>query len=399
MVKLHQLPDRGLTRRFSPEAVVFGAGLGFDAGRLQPGEGQQMDRREFLITTGGAAVAATSPIAAHATDSGAATQTVHETGARVLRLSMPWADTPQGPADSLRRLVRRFESMTEGRYRVEILVQDQGFAADADLVHGAAHDFAGLHPAFAYFAGLPGSSGLGAQDFAHWISVGGGQMLWDDLAGQHGWKPLLVGHSGDAPPLWSRQAIGGLGDLAGQRISAPGLGADVARALGAEAVSVGPGDIAAAIQDGRVFAAETGLMTSLASGVARTAHFATGTGLNGRGTALSLHVRLSVWESLPEHDRAILTAAAVEEYQASLAEARAHEYVARRALAASFGITFAPWPSDVAEAIDRVAEATIAHVAGQNALAARIDQSYMAFRSALQGTMPSKRAPGLAALS
>lgn len=357
-----------------------------------------MDRREFLITSGGVAVAAASPITAHATDSGAASQTARETGARVLRLSMPWADTPQGPADSVRRLVRRFESMTEGRYRIEISVQAQG-AADADLVHGTAHDFAGLHPAFAYFAGLPGSSGLGAQDFAHWIAVGGGQMLWDDLAGQHGWKPLLVGHSGEAPPLWSRQAIGGLGDLAGQRISVPGLGADVARALGAEAVPVALGDIAAAIQDGRVFAAETGLLTSLASGVARTAHFATGTGLNGRGTALSLNVRLSVWESLPEHDRAILMAAAVEEYQASLAEARAHEHVARRALAASFGVTFAPWPSDVAEAIDRVAEATIAHVAGQDALVARIDQSYMAFRSALQGTMPAKRAPGLAALS
>ncbi|HEX2840219.1 hypothetical protein [Hyphomicrobium sp.] len=358
-----------------------------------------MDRREFLITSGGAAVAATSAVAAHATEPGEASQTARETGARVLRLSMPWADTPQGPADSVRRLVRRFEIMTEGRYRIEISSQAQDVAADADLVHGTAHDFAGLHPAFAYFAGLPGSSGLGAQDFAHWIAVGGGQMLWDDLAGQHGWKPLLVGHSGEAPPLWSRQAIGGLGDLAGQRISAPGLGADVARALGAEAIPVAPDDIAAAIQDGRIFAAETGLLTALAGGVARSAHFATGTGLNGRGTALSLTVRLSVWESLPEHDRAILTAAAMEEYQASLAEGRAHEHVACRALAATFGITFAPWPSDVAEAIDRVAEATIAHVAGQDALAARIDQSYMAFRSALQGATPPKRVPGSVALS
>ncbi len=359
-----------------------------------------MDRREFLITSGGAAVAATSPIAAaQAADSGATSLTGRETGARVLRLSMPWADTPQGPADSVRRLTHRFETMTDGRYRVEISAQARGAVADADLVHGTAHDFSTLHPAFAYFAGLPGSSGLSAQDFAHWFTVGGGQMLWDDLAGQHGWKPLLAGHSGEAPPLWSRQRIDGLSDLAGQRLSAPGLGADVARALGAEALAIAPSDVAAALEDGRVLAAEAGLLTSLAGGVARAARYATGTGLNGRGTALSLSVRLPVWESLPEHDRAILTAAAVEEYQVSLAEARAHENVARRVLAASFGVTFAPWPSDIAEAIDRVAEATIAHVAGQDALAARIDQSYMAFRSALQGATPPKRAPLATAIS
>ncbi len=351
-----------------------------------------MDRREFLITSGGAAVAAASPVASQASDITADTRDELPGGAGFLRLSMPWADTPQGPADSVRRLAHRFEEMTGGRYRIDIRAGVAGPDGDADLVHGSAHDFASYHPAFSYFAGLPGSSGLGANDFAHWIAVGGGQMLWDDLAGQHGWKPLLAGHTGEAPPLWSREPITVLGDFSGRRIAAPGLGADVARALGADGHHLELSRVAAALADGSVVAAEAGgMLSSLASGVGRVARHATGQGLNGNGTALSLSVRHSTWERMPKADQAILAAAAAEEFHVSLAEARAHQHIARRVLESSFGVTFAPWSVEVAGALDRVAEATIAHVAGRDAISARIDQSYMAFRSALSGTAAPQR--------
>lgn len=357
-----------------------------------------MDRREFLITSSGAAVAAASPAAVQAEEAVSGLPHAHAGRGTALRLSMPWADTPQGPADSVRRLARRMEAMTDGRCRIEITSGNAGLASDADIVHGSAHDFASLHPAFAYFAGLPGSAGLGPQDFAHWIAVGGGQMLWDDLAASHGWKPLLTGHAGDSPPLWSQAPITGLSDLAGRRVAAPGLGGDVARALGAEAQeALRPQEAAAALAQGSLFAAEAGdLATSLAAGLPRVARHATGNGFNGRGTALSLSVRLSVWERLPEADKAILAAATAEEFQLSLAESRAHASVARQVLERHLGVSFAPWPADVADALDRVAEATIAHVAGHDAVAARIDQSYMAFRSMISGAPAPLRAPSVA---
>ncbi|HML44697.1 MAG TPA: hypothetical protein PKE13_17475 [Hyphomicrobium zavarzinii] len=353
-----------------------------------------MDRREFLITSGGAAVAAASPAVAQAEQAASPPAERLTGGASLLRLSMPWADTPQGPADSARRLAARIEAMTAGRFRIEIAAGPGGLQEEADLVHGTAHDFSRLHPAFAYFAGLPGAAGLCAGDLAHWMTVGGGQMLWDDLAAQHGWKPLLAGHSGGTPALWSRDPIIGLADLSGRRVAAMGLGADVARALGAEGHDLVPERVAASLQEGSLDAAEVGgPVTSLASGVARSARYATGHGLNGHGTALSLSIRLSVWNGLSEADRAIFAAAAGEEYQASLAEARVHDRLAQRVLESSFGVRFAPWPAEIAEALDRVAEATIAHVAGFDADAARIDQSYMAFRSAVLGSeAPLRRA-------
>jgi len=356
-----------------------------------------MDRREFLITSGGAAVAAASAGAASQAGERAARGVVP--AGNELKLAMTWADTPQGPADSARRLARRIESMTGGRYRIKVSAMSGGLdlAGDADLVHGTAHDLAPLHPAFSFFAGLPGQAGLSASDFANWLVVGGGQTLWDDLAGQHGWKPLLAGHAGEAPPVWSRVPISSLGDLAGRRVFAPGLGADVARALGAEAVALAPSQIAGAMRDDPALAVEAGgLSASLAHGLPRIASHATGYGLNGHGTALSLSIGLPLWDRLPEGDRAIFEAAAAEEYRASLAEAHAYERLAREALAASFGVRIAPWPQDIAEALDRVAEASIAHVAGHDPVAARIDHSYMAYRSMVSVSARPRRASPIA---
>jgi len=360
-----------------------------------------MDRREFLITSSGAAVAAASATPVQAGDAPsppAGAPPLPRTGL-LLRLAMPWAEAPQGPADGAHRLARRLEALTGDRYRIEIAASVGSVPDhDAELALCPAHDFAPLHPAFAYFAGLPGSGGLAAQDLAHWIAIGGGQVLWDDLAHRHGWKPLLAGHLGEAPPLWSRQPIDGLSDFAGRRVAAPGLGGDVARALGAEAGdTLPPREAAAGLAEGSLFAAEAGgLMTSLALGLAGSAAYATGEGLNGRGTALALNVRLALWERLPDTDKAIFAAAASAELQLSLAEQRAHAALAHRVLEAR-GVRFAPWPADIAEALDRVAEATIAHVAGRDEIAVGIDQSYAAFRNLLSETSAPRGSSATAA--
>jgi len=310
---------------------------------------------------------------------------------------MAWPDAPHGPADAAHRLARRFEAMTGHRHRIA-LSHAQGPDETADLYFGAAHDFSALHPSYAYFAGLPGSSGLGADGLAQWMAVGGGQMLWDDLAASHGWKPLLAGHLGEAPPLWSRVPISGLGSLAGQRIVATGLAADVARALGAEPAGGSFATAKAALAQGEAEAAEVGgLVTSLASGIAAVAPHATGSGFHAGGTALALHVRLPVWHALSDADRAILEAACNEAYQLAVADAETHAEIARRVLSTSLGVTFAPWPGDVTEALERVAEATIAHVAAHDAVSERIDQSYCAFRAQIGGKPDARRPAAMAA--
>jgi TRAP-type mannitol/chloroaromatic compound transport system substrate-binding protein len=328
-----------------------------------------MDRREFLITTSGAAVAASS---AAATVAGAAEQGLEAPaivpGRTTFELAMPWRDDGRGAGDSARRLARRIEAMTDGRTRIEI-VGEAPASLTSSLRHGTAHDYAAHHPAFAYFAGLPGSHGLSAQDFATWLTVGGGQMLWD--------------HSGAMPPLWSAAPLASLSDITGRKIHALGLAADVTRALGAEPVSIQPHDVAASVAGGSVDIVEWGgLLASMASGIPAHAKYATGTGFNTYGTAFALHVDLSAWNSLSAGDKAIFEAAASQEFHASCAEARAHEAIARTTLASRLGVAFMAFPLDIAEAISRVSDAMVAHVAGRDAVSQRINQSYMAFKAA-----------------
>ena len=346
-----------------------------------------MDRREFLITTSGAAVVASTAAStvAGATEPEIAAPSVVGTR-RTLELSMPWSDDGKGFGDSARRLARRIEALTDNRYRIEIH-EAQPAGTATDLAHGTAHDFAVHHPAFAYFAGLPGIHGLPAQDFATWLTVGGGQMLWDDLAAEVGVKPLLAGHSGAPPPLWSTAPLAGLSDLAGRKIYAPGLGVEVARALGAEVVSIDARNVSAGMADRSVDIAEWGgMLVSMAAGIPTHARYATGTGFSTAGTALALHVSLSVWNGLPSVDKAALEAATLQEFHASCAEARAHDAIARKTLISRFGVAFTSFPPDIADAVKRVADATVAHVAGRDAKSKRIDASYMAFRTAITDT-------------
>jgi TRAP-type mannitol/chloroaromatic compound transport system substrate-binding protein len=124
----------------------------------------------------------------------------------------------------------------------------------------------------------------------------------------------------------------------------------------------------------------------MAHGVPAHAGFATGTGFNTAGTALALHVNLDVWNSLPAVDKAALEAATLQEFHASCAEARAHDAIAKKTIASRYGVAFTSFPPDIAEAVKRVADTTVAHVAGRDAKSKRIDASYMAFRTAIADT-------------
>jgi TRAP-type mannitol/chloroaromatic compound transport system substrate-binding protein len=355
-----------------------------------------MHRRAFLRSTGAAAASAAVAANAGAMGDAGAAPGAGEVAAphvaprtRRLRLAFAWRDDIAGAGEQAVRLARRIERATDGRLAVTLArTQGDAFAAvaadAADLVHGTELHHVARHPAFAFFGGLPGAAGLAPHDLAAWIAVGGGQALWDDLAGAYGVKPLLVGHLGERPALWSTAPISRLADVAGQRVHALGLAQDVVRAAGAEPVALPADEIAAALAAGEIAAAEWGgALASLAIGVPRTAKHVAGFSLSCAGTALSLAIRVDLWDDLDPADQTVIAAAAAQELQLGLAEARAHERVVRAALASHHGIRFAPANSDGAHAIARLADAVVADASGRDDRAARINASYMGFRDAI----------------
>ena len=334
-----------------------------------------MDRRDFLKTTGAAAVAGGTASAPAATEAQIGAPAILS-GNRVLVLASETRDLPGSGAD---RLARRIETATEGRYRVEL-----ASGADADLTYGSAWRHAGLHPAFAVFAGLPFSQGLDASSQQTWLAAGGGAMLWDELAAEHGFKPLVAGHTGPSSGVWSAVRLETPSDLAGARLHAEGLASDVLRNLGAVPATLAPEDLRGALVDGRLQAAEwLGPLAAAAPDLQPLAQRLYRPGFNRHGLLLSLGVAKPLWDGLSAADRAIFEACAAEAYQLSLTEARAHELIAAQVETPGKWPVRLTWPSRMASAFDQTMAAAVERMAATDPSARRIHDSYQAFRRLL----------------
>lgn len=349
-----------------------------------------MDRRDFLRTTGTAAAAATVPatLPARAGATAEPPAPALAKGLREIRVATSWPDNGKGPGDSARRLLRRIEVATEGRYRFVMIATDHQTGIEAvreglaEAYHGCEHDHATHHRGFSYFAGLPAQHGLRASAIEAWLLTAGGQPLWDELAAQFGIKAFAAGHTGRSTGLWTQQAIASPVDLAGRKVWAAGLAGDVVRGLGAEPSMLPVTHIAGALARGEVFAAETGgAVTSYALGVLDGASHPVGTAINRTGSLLSFGLALSVWQEMSEADRIIFTALATAEMHTAIAEEKAHKRLLLRRY---------PKPGardadarDFAAAVARMSDAVVAHLASHDPTTQRLNASYQAFRRAI----------------
>lgn len=361
-----------------------------------------MDRRSFLKTTSAAAAAATTATAATA-------ETIEQTatnpspavakGVKELRLAMPWSDSVTGFADQARRLAQRIEAMSEGRYRFTFAHGvTNGLSAvqrgEADLYHDSAHDHLHAHRALAFFTGLPGDRGIAPQHLMSWLLVGGGQTLWDDLAGDFNVKPMVAGHTGANAHFLATRRVDTMSELAGEKVSVMGLARDVVHGFGLEPVAINSTDVAGALSRGEILAAEWGgAIVSHSLGLTSAAPYAVGTSVNRHGTALSLGLRRSLWDGLSAADQAIFTAAAAAELQLALAEEETHRKMLYPGAAAR---RIWPLASDLERAISRVSDAVVAHVAASDAQAQRINASYVAFRRLALGEDSAGAGPATA---
>ncbi len=173
-----------------------------------------VDRRTFLSQSSAAVVATTATATvAHSAASPAATSSdtampaVGSTTVHAI-LATPWANGPFALEANAHTLAQSINLLTDGGLQISLADGSPRQTkatdlADADIVLDVEQAYVSQHPAFAYFAGLPSRQSLAANDVGAWLSAGGGQSMWDDLAGEFGEKPLLVGHLGERPGLWS----------------------------------------------------------------------------------------------------------------------------------------------------------------------------------------------------
>lgn len=350
-----------------------------------------MDRRNFLKSV--TAVAGASAAGAVGAEAGSLANRSEPLSApnvvphrKTIAIQSAWPDTTQGPADYIRQFAAHIAVATDGMIVLEI-DHTSGSGIDAvrrgrsDGYFASDTDHLAVAPELAFFAGLPGPHSLDAQAHSQWLSVGGGQQLWDDVLSDFEIKPVAVATTGPMSGIWSKQRIESMDSLAGQPMSTHGLGDEIVTGLGGTPVDVSATGAGSALDSGDVFAVEVGdVANAVAAGLPKAARFVATPAIHAHGTVLSCGLNAGVWHDLTLAQKMSFEAAAARTYTDVLAFSQGYHTMMIAALESKFGVRKVALPTDVVSAISRLSDIAIAHLAAGSPRAARINASYMAFR-------------------
>ena len=190
---------------------------------------QSSNRRSFIkgaaLASAGATVAAASSFPAPA---------VAQKRVEMIMVATWPRDFP-GLGTGAQRFAKRIEQMSEGRIKVQYFAAKERVGAfdsfdhvasgKAQAYHAAEYYWKGKHPGWAYFTAVP--FGHVYIEINAWINFGGGQELWDELAGSFGLKCMPCGNTGVQMGGWFRKEINSPDALKGLKMRIPGLGGDV----------------------------------------------------------------------------------------------------------------------------------------------------------------------------
>ncbi len=322
------------------------------------------------------------------------------------RMVTSWPKNLPGPGVTAERLAQRITKASGGRLTVTVYaagdivpgleVFDAVQGGTAQMAHTASFFWQGKVPASVFFTAMP--FGLTAPEHAAWIMHGGGQALWDELYAPFGIRAYMAGNTGMQMGGWFRKEINGLEDIKGLKIRMPGLGGEVLRRLGAAPVALPPAEIFPALQSGLVDATEfLGPWSDRAQGFYRIAPYYYAPGFhepNGTGECL---IARDAFDALPADLQQIVEQACAAENAFALAESDWMNGAALDALVAEEGVQLRAYPEDVIEAARETAELVMDDAAADDAMFARILDSYRAARSRLAAWTRAGTQPYLAA--
>lgn len=303
------------------------------------------------------------------------------------RLVTSWPRGQAGPGVTAQRIVDRINAMAGGRLEVQLFaageivpafsVLDAVSNGTVEAGHTAALYWQGRIPAAAFFTTVP--FGLGPIEHQAWLSLDGGQALWDALYGEVGVKPFLAGNTGPCMGGFFRTPIESLADIRGLRVRVAGLGAKVYERLGATPVTIPAGETYTALERGTVDAVEfLAPATDYELGLHQVAPLYYAPGFNKPNGASELLVNAEALAALPEDLRRVVAEAAEAEHALALADAHSRNAVALRAMLSEADVRLEGFPAEVIAAAQEAARAEIDALAETSDLAARIVESYRA---------------------
>lgn len=264
-----------------------------------------------------------------------------------------------GVGTSAARFIELVTAMTDGRIQIthygagELVppfgVEDAVQAGNVALGHTTPYYAASKTAAAHWFTGVP--FGLTATEHYAWLRWGGGQEVWDSIYAERDLVPIYAGNSGVQAGGWFKNRINSLADLQGLNMRIAGLGGEVMRKLGVNAVLMPAPEIFQAMQSGALDAAEwVGPLLDQAFGLQRITNLCYTPAYAEPSAGLEIVFNAGAWAELSASDQAIMKAAAGQVAMETLGQFDWFNVTAMGQLAEA-GVEFLAFPDDVVAAM------------------------------------------------
>ncbi|WP_334193606.1 TRAP transporter substrate-binding protein [Pararhodobacter sp.] len=334
-----------------------------------------MERRTFL--KGGAGLAAAGGLATPAL------------AQERIEWAMPssFPKPAPGVGTNATRFAELVQTLSAGRIVIEVFgagelvppfaVEDAVQAGNAPIGHGTPYYAASKTAAAHWFTGVP--FGLTANEHYAWLKWGGGQQIWDEIYAERNLKPFYSGNSGTQAGGWFKNRIESLADLQGLNMRIAGLGGEMMRKLGVNAILMPATEIFQSLQSGAIDAAEwVGPLLDQAFGLQRITNLCYTPAFAEPGAALQVVVNTEVWAGLADDLKAIVEAAAMQASMETLGQFDYYNVGAMQQLTEA-GVEFLAFPDEVVAAMKTAWAEVVEEQRAASADAARVLESYEAF--------------------
>ncbi|MGO4908825.1 TRAP transporter substrate-binding protein [Pseudorhodobacter sp. W20_MBD10_FR17] len=334
-----------------------------------------MERRKFL--TAGVGIAAGAALASPAIAQGK------------IEWKLPTAFPKNAPGvgTNVTNFAEKVAAMSDGRLSFTVYgagelvppfaVEDAVQQGNAEAGHGPTYYAAGKNAALHWFTAVP--FGMTSNEHFAWLEFGGGYDLWNDIYATRGLVPFYSGNSNTQSGGWFKNKIENVDSLKGLNMRIAGLGGEIFRKLGTNAVLMPPPEIFQAMQSGAIDAAEwVGPMLDQAFGLQKITKFCYVPAFTEPGAGLAIVFNKDAFETLPADLQAICKNAAHAAALESHAQFDFYNAKAMQALQAE-GVEFLAFPEDVVAA-QRAAWAEVQEeLTAANPDVARVRESYDAY--------------------
>ncbi len=241
----------------------------------------------------------------------------------------------------------------------------------------------GIIPSSALFTAVP--FGPGAPEYLAWYYYGGGQELWDEIAGRFNIKSVLCAALPPEASGWFREEITSVDQLAGKKMRIFGLGARVMEKLGVAAQTLPVGDTVPALERGTIDAAEISMpLLDLQLGMQAYAGHYYFPGWHQQTSFFSVIINTDVWNGLPKYQRATVETVCQAMVTESIAKGEALQGEPLREIEAQ-GIRIHTWSPAVLEAMRAAWNEVVAELSAEDEDFRRVWESFSRFRATYAG--------------